>query len=72
MSECPMSPDVESLTASIKVLAEKIDLLVIQHQTVVRWLLIVVCVIALGRSAIDLGEKFIKHAVAQEQVSDKK
>lgn len=58
MSECPNQSDITELTAAVKVLAEKIELVVTNHQQVVRWLLIVVCVIALGRSAIDLGKDF--------------
>lgn len=50
--------DVRNLTAAIAVLASKVDTLIAMNRDIIRWLLIVVCVIALGRSAIDLGKAF--------------
>ena len=65
MSETPN--ELSEMTTAIKVLAEKIDLLVTQYQQIVRWLLIVVCVIALGRSGFDTVKDMLsKGAQAQE------
>ena len=70
--KCPAQPDLEKLTGTIKLLAEKVETLIKLHRDIIRWLLIVVCVIALGRSALDLGERFIDHAVAESiQTTDK-
>lgn len=56
MADCPMQPDLNKLTNSVQLLAGKVDSLLDLHKWVIKWLLIVVCVIALGRSAIDLGK----------------
>lgn len=64
---CPASPDIQALAGSINILAERIEVLTNNFQNVVRWLLIVVCVIALGRSAIDLGRDFFVPPVIGEE-----
>lgn len=64
MYDCPVRPDMEALTGALKLLTEKIDNLVTIYRDIVRWLLIVVCIIALGRSAIDLGRDFFKGSPA--------
>lgn len=68
MSDCPNQSDLSELTGAVKVLAEKIDLLVHNHQQVVRWLLVVVCVIALGRSGIDVVKDWVEKPVRAEEV----
>jgi len=68
---CPASPDIEGLTSTIRVLTEKIDTLIQLNRDIIRWLLIVVCVIALGRSAFDFGKDIFlssKAHAAQESV----
>ena len=68
MSECPNQPDLTEMVTAVKVLAEKIDLLVSQYQQIVRWLLIVVCIIALGRSGIDVARDLISKNVQAQEV----
>lgn len=66
---CPAAPDIESLTSTIKVLTEKIDTLISLNRDIIKWLLIVVCVIALGRSAFDVSKELLggkAHAQAIE------
>lgn len=71
--ECPAKPDLEALTNNIILLTDKMENLINLNRDVIRWLLVVVCVIALGRSAIDLGKDFFKgHAhVAEAEVITK-
>jgi len=57
--ECPMAPDIERLITSIQLMAEKVDNLIKFQRDVTKWLLVVVCVIALGRSALDLGKTLL-------------
>lgn len=59
LTECPMEPELTELAGAIRVLAEKVETLVHSQREVTRWLLVVVCVIALGRSAIDLGKAIV-------------
>ena len=67
--KCPLAPEIEALTTSISLLVQKTDNLISLNRDIIRWLLIVVCVIALGRSALDVGKDFftkgISNAVAQ-------
>lgn len=66
---CTAAPDIESLTSTIKVLTEKIDTLIALNRDIIKWLLIVVCVIALGRSAFDVSKELLgskAHAQAVE------
>lgn len=48
--------DLDGVTKAILVLTEKIDTLIQLNRDIIKWLLVVVCIIALGRSAIDLGK----------------
>ncbi len=72
--ECPMAPDIERLITSIQLMAEKVDNLIKFQRDVTKWLLVVVCVIALGRSALDLGKSMLTDfhtpAKAHEVVSE--
>lgn len=70
--KCPAQPDLGDLTGALHVLAEKIDHLIKLHRDIIRWLLVVVCVIALGRSAIDVGEKLVNQAVAEINLEEEK
>lgn len=67
---CPAQPDISELTGAIKVLVEKTDTLIQLNRDIIKWLLIVVCIIALGRSAFDVGKDILAHttgkAVAEE------
>lgn len=53
---------LQELRGAIEVLGEKVDTLVSLHRDMIKWLLIVVCVIALGRSAFDLLGTFFGDA----------
>lgn len=58
--------DLDGVTKAILVLTEKIDTLIQLNRDIIKWLLIVVCIIALGRSAMDLGkDMFMSKAHAQ-------
>lgn len=57
--DCPMQPDLERLTASLDVLSTKFDDMIAEYRTYSRYLLIVVCIIALGRTAFDLTERML-------------
>lgn len=61
---CPLAPHVEPLTASIKILIERTDTLISLNRDIIKWLLIVVCIIALGRSAFDVGKDLLKTEAA--------
>ena len=62
-SPCPIAP--EKLISLMEVLVNKVDTLINLHRDIIRWMLIVICVIALGRSAFDVGrEIFVKGIVA--------
>lgn len=63
---CPGQPQLDELAASIKILAEKIEVLcnfadtaISWNRQIIKWLLTVVCIIALGRSALDLGRSVV-------------
>ena len=56
---CPIEPEMGELTASIKVLVERIDTLIQLNRDIIKWLLVVVCIIALGRSALDVSKEFL-------------
>ena len=60
-SRCPLGPEITENTASIKVLVEKIETLIQLNRDIIKWLLVVVCVIALGRSALDVGRELFTH-----------
>lgn len=49
-----ISTSNDRLHNSIELLSEKIEQLCRLHERVIKWLLIVVCAIALGRAALDL------------------
>ena len=51
--------DLEGVTQAILVLTEKVDTLISLNRDIIKWLLIVVCVIALGRSALDVGKDLL-------------
>lgn len=55
----------DKLSASIDLLSQRVDTLIALNRDVVKWLLIVVCVIALGRSAIDLIKDGLDPAPAE-------
>jgi len=65
-----LQPELSELTGAIKVLVEKTDTLIQLNRDIIKWLLIVVCIIALGRSAFDVGKDIFAHtmnkAVAEE------
>lgn len=63
--QCPASLDVESLTSTIRVLTEKIDTLIQLNRDIIKWLLVVVCIIALGRSAFDVGKDIFAHTMSR-------
>lgn len=50
---------IGELVGSIDSLTAKIENLVVLHERVVKWLLIVVCAIALGKGMFDILEKFV-------------
>jgi len=56
---CPYQPELDALTGSVRLLAGKVDRLLELHRWIIRWLLIVVCVIALGRSALDIAKEWL-------------
>ena len=47
---------MKGVVSSIEVLTQRIDTLVVLNRDIIRYLLIVVCIIALGRSALDLAK----------------
>ena len=51
--------DLEGVTQAIMVLTEKVDTLIQLNRDIIKWLLVVVCVIALGRSAFDVGKDLL-------------
>ena len=51
---------ISSLVGAITQLTVRIEHLVGLHERMVKWLLIVVCAIALGKGVIDMAEGFIK------------
>jgi hypothetical protein len=51
---------ISSLVNSIEGLTSKIESLIMLHERVVKWLLIVVCAIALGKGMFDILEHLIK------------
>lgn len=55
----PEGCDLEGVTQAILVLTEKVDTLIQLNREIIKWLLIVVCVIALGRSALDVGKDLL-------------
>ena len=69
--QCPIVPEVGELTSSIKVLCEKTDTLITLNRDIIKWLLIVVCIIALGRSAFDVGKDLLTHAVTSVSAETK-
>lgn len=60
-----LSEQVSTLTTSIEVLVAKMDTLIQMNRDVIRWLLIVVCIIALGRSAFDVGKDILAHTMSK-------
>ncbi len=59
---CQLDGDeIVDLTSNIKLLSEKVDALITLNRDVIKWLLIVVSLIALGRSAIDIGKDMIRN-----------
>jgi len=67
-----MEPELSELSASIRVLADRVELLVTYQRDITRWLLIVVCVIALGRSALDLGKSMMHEYVSPAKAVEEK
>ena len=63
--EHDLSEQVSTLTTSIEVLVAKMDTLIQMNRDVIRWLLIVVCIIALGRSAFDVGKDILAHTMSK-------
>lgn len=70
MAECPSQPDIHSLTNAINLLVEKTDMLISMNREIIRWLLIVVCVIALGKSALDVGRELLGHATQNASATE--
>lgn len=64
--------DVSELSASVKLLAERIENLIALNRDVIRWLLIVVCVIALGRGLLDISQAMLKSQDAKAIVMEGK
>ena len=58
---CPAEAELRELTGSVKVLVQKVDNLIALNRDIIKWLLIVVCIIALGRSAFDLSRDLFEH-----------
>lgn len=56
--KCSITGEVHELTASVKLLTERVDNLIQLNRDIIKWLLIVVCIIALGRGAMDLFKDF--------------
>jgi hypothetical protein len=56
--------EISSLTTSVKLLTDRVDHLIQLNRDIIKWLLIVVCVIAVGRGSIDLLKDFYKNDVA--------
>jgi len=62
--ECPMGPDITRLSQSIELLVERMDSLIQLNRDIIRWLLVVVCIIALGRGALDVGNELLTKAAS--------
>lgn len=59
---------VRALAVEIRSQTDEIKTLVTLHRSVIKWLLIVVCVIALGNKAAELAGQFFRvDAVAQSK-----
>jgi hypothetical protein len=65
---CPVAPDLKELTTSITLLVQKTDNLISLNRDIIRWLLVVVCVIALGRSAFDATKEIFKVTQGYAQI----
>jgi hypothetical protein len=69
--DCPLAPDIDALVGSVKILAEKVDQLVSHNKEIVRVLMIVVCIIALGRGALDIGREIFGHTATAAVAENK-
>jgi hypothetical protein len=63
-SSCPIQPDLDRLTGAIEILVAKMENLLQLNREIIRWLLIVVCVIALGRSAFDVSKDLLERVTS--------
>lgn len=57
MERCPIEPSIEGID-------KKIDVLIELHRYVIKWLVICVCVIAMGTKAIDSLKELFGHTPA--------
>lgn len=65
---CDVADAVRSLALEIKGQNEEIKTLVYLHRSIIKWLLVVVCVIALGNKAAEIvNDFFIKSPTAVAQ-----
>lgn len=55
----------QSVSEDINVLVSKIDTIIEHNRTFFRYMLIVICIIALGDKSIDLAERFWGHKKAE-------
>lgn len=57
ISNCSFDNDqIERLVSATERIGEKMDIITAQHKDIVRWLLIVVCAIALGQRLTDAAK----------------
>lgn len=70
--ECPVSNDhISKLSAAIDGLSQKVESLHTSQKEIIRYLLVVVCVIALGRTLIETLQTAFAHKSAQAQTLSK-
>lgn len=64
LNSCPFKPDIQELAGAVKVLVEKTDTLIQLNRDIIKWLLVVVCIIALGRSAFDVTKDLLHGTIS--------
>lgn len=68
MSDCPNQPDLNDIKESLKLLAQTVGELAQSQKTILKYILVCICIIALGRTGIDLGKELLgKTAVGAVQ-----
>lgn len=71
MTECPNQPDLQELKEAVASLVVEIKAMIKSLDMNMKYMLICLCIIALGRTAVDLGERLFlrspSSAVAEVQ-----
>lgn len=63
LNDRDVSQEIKDLTHAVSVLTEKITNLITFNQQITKWLIICICAIALGKSAIDLAQGWVNHGM---------